>query len=128
MKIAVVIARVLLGLAFLTFGTIGVLNLVKAQPMPGDAGVFAAILAAHKYMTFIGLLEVIAGLLLLVGRYVPIALVLLGPILVNILLFHLLMPAPGIAAGIVLTVIEVFLIWVYRASFKGLFVATPEVV
>jgi putative oxidoreductase len=126
-KIAVVIARILLGLSFLASGIVQIFNLVKGQTMPGDSGVFINILVTHKYTTFIGLLEVIAGVLLLVGRYVPIALVLLGPILVNILLFHILMPAPGIAGGIIFTLLEVFLIWVYRVSFKGLFVAEPEI-
>jgi uncharacterized membrane protein YphA (DoxX/SURF4 family) len=127
MKIAILIARILLGLAFFASGLISVLNLMKSQPMPGDAGMFATILLTHRYMTFIGLLEVIAGVLLLVGRFVPIALVLLGPILVNILLFHILMPAPGIIPGLVLTLLELFLIWAYRLSFRGLFDAAPEV-
>jgi hypothetical protein len=79
-------------------------------------------------MTFVALLQVIAGLLLLVGRYVPLALVLLGPILVNILLFHLLfMGGAGIGIGAVCTIFELFLIWAYRLSFRGLFDAAPEV-
>ena len=65
---------------------------------------------------------------MLVGRYVPLALVLLGPILVNILLFHItLQNGVGIVPGLIATVLEVFLIWAYRLSFRGLFDAAPEV-
>src|SRR5450756_1109936 len=76
----VLVVRVLLGLLFFVFGMIGILNLVKAPLPPGDAGVFVGVLMGHGYMKFISLLEVIAGLLLLVGRYVPLGLVILGPI------------------------------------------------
>jgi putative oxidoreductase len=69
----------------------------------------------------------IGGLLLLVGRFVSIGLVLLGPILVNILLFHILFHAPGIITGLVCTLLEIFLIWVYRSSFRGLFIPAPKV-
>ena len=63
----ILVARIVLGLLFFAFGLIGVLNLVKAQLPAGDAGVFVAVLMTHGYMKFVSLLEVIAGLLLLVG-------------------------------------------------------------
>ena len=85
MKIAILIARILLGLLFLVFGANGILHFIPNPPMPpSDATTFATLLMTSHYMTFVGLLMVIAGLLLLVGRYVPLALVILGPILVNI--------------------------------------------
>jgi putative oxidoreductase len=127
MSKVILVARILLGLVFFVFGLNGILNFMKGELPPGDAGVYAGILMAHGFMKFIGVLEVIAGLLLLVGRYVPLGLVILGPILVNILLFHLLLMPKGIAPGIVVTVLEVFLIWAYRFSFRGLFDAAPEV-
>jgi putative oxidoreductase len=127
MSKVILVVRILLGLMFFAFGMIGILNLVKAELPPGDAGVFMGILMNHGYTKFISLLEVIAGLLLLVGRYVPLGLVILGPILVNILLFHLLLYPTGIAIGILATLMEVFLIWAYRLSFRGLFDANPEV-
>ncbi|MCU1323310.1 MAG: DoxX family protein [Acidobacteriaceae bacterium] len=123
----VLVVRILLGLVFFAFGMIGILNLVKAELPAGDAGVFSGILMTHGYMKFISLLEIIAGLLLLVGRFVPLGLVILGPILVNILLYHLLLDPKGIAPGIVVTLMEVFLIWAYRRSFRGLFDASPEI-
>ena len=123
----VLVARILLGLIFFASGMIAILNLVKAELPPGDAGVYVNILAVHGFMKFVALLMVIAGLLLMVGRYVPLGLVILGPILVNILLYHLLLDPKGIAPGIVVTVMEVFLIWAYRLSFRGLFDASPEI-
>ncbi|WP_260735540.1 DoxX family membrane protein [Tunturiibacter lichenicola] len=120
MKIAVVIARILLGLVFLVFGLNNFFHFMPNQPIPGDAGVLAGVLFRHGWFTFHGLLEVIAGILLLVGRYVPVALVLLGPILVNILMFHLTLAA-GILPGLICTVLEVFLIYAYWPAFEGIF-------
>ena len=82
--------------------------------------VFADVLFRHGWFMFHGVLYVIAGLLLLVGRYVPIALVLLGPILVNILMFHLTL-TPGILPGAICTLLEVFLIYAYWPAFEGIF-------
>ncbi len=127
MKIATLIARVLLGAVFLFFGLNNILFFLH-MPMPtGDAGTFAGLLVATKYMTFVALLQVIAGVLLLVGRFVPLALVILGPILVNILLFHFLIAHGGAAPGLLATVLELYLIFVYRLSFRGLFDAAPEI-
>ncbi len=128
MSKVVLAVRILLGLPFLVFGLNGILHFMKAPPMTGDAGLFADLLAKHNYMTFVALLQVIGGLLLLVGRFIPLALVILGPILVNILLFHFLLEPRGVAIGLVLTVFELVLISVYRRSFRGLFDASPELV
>ena len=129
MKIAILIARVILGLLFFVSGLNGVLHFMHPPPMPpGDAATFANLLMSSSYMTFVALLMLIAGLLLLVGRFVPLALTILGPILVNILLFHFLLMHGGAAAGIVATLLELFLIYAYRRSFMGLFDAAPEIV
>ena len=93
---------------------------------PSDATTFATILVTHNYMTFVAVLMLIAGLLLLVGRFVPLALTLLGPILVNILLFHFLIAHGGAAAGLISTAVWFFLLFVYRKSFRGLFDASLE--
>lgn len=121
MKVAAVIARVLLGLMFLVFGLNDFLHFIPAQLPPGDAGVFAALLFNHGWLYFHGLLYVIAGALLLIGRYVPVALVILGPILVNILMFHITLQPAGIAPGLFATLLELFLIWVYWPAFAGIF-------
>jgi putative oxidoreductase len=122
MKIAVVIARILLGLVFLVFGSNNFFHFMPNQPIPGDAGVLADVLFRHGWFTFHGVLEVVAGVLLLIGRYVPVALVLLGPILVNILVFHLTLAA-GILPGLICTLLEVFLIYAYWPAFEGIFTA-----
>jgi uncharacterized membrane protein YphA (DoxX/SURF4 family) len=85
MKIAVIIARVLMGLIFVFFGMNGFLQFVKA-PMPtGLAGEFLTVLFQSHYVLFICVVQIVGGLLLLVNRYVPLALTLLGPVVVNII-------------------------------------------
>jgi putative oxidoreductase len=121
MKIAVLIARVLLGLVFLIFGINTFHPFMPMQLPPGDAGVFAGLLFTHKWFLFIGVLYIIGGLLLIIGRFVPIGLVILGPILVNILLFHVTFAPEGIVPGLVCAALELFLIYAYRAAFQGLF-------
>lgn len=125
MKNAVLIARVLLGLIFFIFGLNAILNFLP-MPMPtGDAGLYMGLLVTHRIMTFVGVLMTLAGLLLLVGRFVPLALTVLAPILVNILIFHITMNPAGIAPGLVATVLELFLLGVYRNSFFALFHPAP---
>lgn len=126
MNKAILVVRILLGLIFFVFGLNGILHFLPQPPMPpSDAATFATIMQHSKWMTFVALLQVIGGLLLLVGRYVPLGLTLLAPILVNILLFHALLMPTGIAAGLVCTVLELFLLYAYRRSFRGLFDASP---
>ena len=127
MKIAIVVARVLLGFVFAAAGLVGLLKLGKMGGMPVDATTFLTLMVTHDYTTFVALIMLIGGLLLLVGRFVPLGLVFLGPVLVNILLFHLLFHVPGVLTGLVCTLLEVFLIWVYRSSFRGIFAARPKV-
>lgn len=126
MKYAILIARILLGLAFLAAGTMNILHLNK-QTMPGDAGVFLNVLATHGYMTVVALIMVIGGLLLLVGRFVPLGLTLLGPIIFNIFLFHAFFAPSGLPVAILTVLLEVFLIFAYRQAFTGIFSAGPEV-
>jgi putative oxidoreductase len=127
MSKVIVVARVLLGALFLMFGLNFFLHFLK-MPMPtGDAGTYMGVLFMHHFLYVVGALQVIGGLLLLVGRFVPLGLVLLGPVIVNILLYHLLLEPHGIAPGITVTVLELFLLFAYRKSFRGLFDAAPEV-
>jgi uncharacterized membrane protein YphA (DoxX/SURF4 family) len=123
MKYAILVARILLGLPFVVFGANVIHPFMKMQPMPGDAGTLSTIMFSHGWFFFIGALYVIAGLLLLAGRYVPVALVLLGPILVVILLFHITLEPSTLALPVVLTLLEVFLIYAYWPAFRGIFTA-----
>jgi putative oxidoreductase len=127
MKIAVLIARILLGLVFLVFGLNIYLMFMPAPPPQGDAGAISSLMFAHRWFHFYGLLYLIAGVLLLIGRYVPVGLVILGPILVNILLFHLTLAPSGIGPGVVCALLEVFLIYAYWPAFRGIFTSKMEV-
>ncbi len=88
MKIAVLIARILLGLIFLVFGLNGFLNFLHMPPPPGAAGQYVGVLFMSHYLHVVFVLEMLGGVLLLSGQFIPLALVLLGPVLFNILLFH----------------------------------------
>jgi uncharacterized membrane protein YphA (DoxX/SURF4 family) len=115
------IARVLLGLVFFVFGLNGFLHFLPQPPAPPRAMAFAGALAATGYFfPLLKAVEVTAGALLLVG-FVPIALTLLAPIIVNIVAFHAFL-APGNYAvvGLVLAS-ELYLAFVHRAAFAPLF-------
>lgn len=127
MKVAVIIACILLGFVFTAAGLFDILKAGKMGGMPADATTFMSLMVAHHYTPFVGVIMLVGGVLLLVGRFVPIGLVLLGSILINILLFHFMFRVPGVATGLVCTVLEIFLIWAYRSSFRGLFVAAPDI-
>ena len=121
MKIVTVIARVLLGLIFLIFGSNAFLHFIPMPPPPqGLAGEYLHAFVASGHIYVIGGLQVIGGLLLLIGRFVPLGLTILGAIIVNIWLFHVLMAPEGLPPGIVVTILELFLVWRYRDAFKGI--------
>jgi putative oxidoreductase len=122
MKIAALIARFLLGLIFLVFGLNGFLHFIPAPPPPpGPAGQFSGALLASHYFLVVSALQVAGGLLLLVNRYVPLALVLLGPVIVNILCFHLLMYRTGLPMAILVAILWGILFLRHRQYFSGIF-------
>src|SRR5437867_13403733 len=90
MRTASVIARYLAGVIFLVFGLNGFLNFIPLHPPGGIAGQFMGALYVSHYLWVIFAFQVMAGVLLLVNRYVPLALAVLAPVLVNILTFHAL--------------------------------------
>jgi uncharacterized membrane protein YphA (DoxX/SURF4 family) len=121
MKIAVLIARILLGLIFVFFGLNGFLNFLHAPMPPGQAGQYLAVLGGSFYMQFVSLVELVGGVLLLSGQFIPLALVLLGPVLVNILLFHISFQPAGLPPGILSTLLWFIIFFGYRRSFAGIF-------
>ena len=128
MKYVPLASRLLLGLIFLVLGANGILHFLP-MPLPtGDALTWYGIMASHGWMSFVGVVSIIGGLLLLVGRFVPLALVLLAPVIVNILLYHALLWPHGYILAIVAAVLEVILLIVYRRSFASLFVPDPTAI
>ena len=128
MKIATIIARVLLGLVFTILGLNGFLNFIPAPPPPpGLAGQFYTVFLESHWGLFVSGFQVIGGVLLLSGFYIPLALAILGPILVNILLYHLLLNHMGGSIAIVVALLWVFLFWRYRQYFSSLFVQKATV-
>ena len=128
MKYAFVIARVLLGLVFTVFGLNAFLHFFPNPPVPGLAGQFmGALLGSHYYVIAFGT-QLIGGVLLLSNRYVPLALTLLGPVIVNILSFHMFLDSENIAPAVVVTVLWFLIFSRVRSAFTGLFVTkTAEV-
>lgn len=125
MKILVLVTRLLLGFAFTVFGSNAFLHFMPMPPLPPTlAGDFIKVFLASGYVYVIGALQCLCGLLLLSGFFVPLALTILGGIIFNILVFHLLMAPEGFAPGIVVAVLELFLVWAYRNAFAGIFRAT----
>lgn len=126
MKIVLTVARYLLGLLFVVFGLNGFLNFIPASPVPPLAGQFFGALVQSHYMTVVFLLQLLCGLLLLAGRYVPLALAVLGPVIVNIVLFHIFMAPAGLPLALVATVLWLLAAYGVRSAFAGLFQATVE--
>lgn len=122
MDIAVLIARILLGLVFFLFGLNGFLNFIPGSLPSGPAGQFLSLLAQSHYDLVVSALQLAGGVLLLVNRYVPLALVLLGPVIVNIVLFHLLMDPSGMALAAVVAILWGIVALRHRQYFSGIFV------
>jgi putative oxidoreductase len=121
MKIAVLIARMLLGLIFVFFGVNGYLNFLHAPMPPGQAGQYMGVMFGSFYMYFVSLVQLVGGVILLSGQFIPLALVLLGPVLVNILLFHISFQPSGLPPGIVCTLLWLIIFFAYRRAFAGIF-------
>src|ERR1700736_5565786 len=126
MKIVSVIARYLLGLMFTLFGLNGFLNFIHQPPPTNPLALqfFGAIVASH-FAAFFFAVQLIGGLLLLSGFFVPLALTVLAAELYNILAFHLTLAPASIAPGLVASVLWVLVFLQYRESFKGIFSAKP---
>ena len=123
MKIVTLIARLLLGLIFVVFGLNGFLNFLNMGPLPsGFAGQFIIALAASHYLWVVAGLQVAGGVLLLVNRFVPLALVLLGPVVVNILLYHVFLNRSGAQLAILGTILWFIVFYGHRQYFSGIFV------
>jgi putative oxidoreductase len=117
MRTITLVARNLLGLAFVVFGLNYFLHFIPQPPPDPAAGAFLGALVAGKVIGLAKIIEITAGLALLSNRFVPLALTLLAPILVNITLFHGVFAPAGIVLPLGLVALELWLAWAYRDAF-----------
>ena len=120
------IARVLLGLMFFVFGLNGFLNFIPQpkDPIPEGAMAFAGAMMKTGYLfQLVKGTEVVAGALLLVNRFVPLSLVILAPVLVNIVAFHVFLAPSGLGMIAVILALELYLAWAYRSAFRAMLAA-----
>jgi putative oxidoreductase len=121
MRTASVIARYLAGAIFLVMGLNGFLNFIPLPPPGGVAGQFLGALSVSHYLWVIFAFQLIGGLLLLVNRYVPLAVAVLAPVIVNILTFHVLMAPSGLPLALFVAVLWAAIFTEVRPAFSGLF-------
>ena len=127
MKFAVIGARVLLGLIFVVFGLNGFFNFIQPPEMNEAAGAFmGALVGTGYFMVAVKLVEITSGLMILSGRLLPLGLILLAPVSVNILLFHIFIDPAGLGMAIFIIVMQLFLAWAYRDSYSGVLQANPS--
>ena len=122
MRFASMIARYLLGGGFVIFWLNGFLHFIPQPPMaPGPMVDWMTVMTKTNYMMPVFAFELLGGLLLLVNRYVPLALTILGPILVNILVFHVLLQPAGLPPAIVFVILWFLVSYSVRSAFVGIF-------
>ena len=126
MKIVTIIARILLGGMFLVFGLNPFLKFLPMPQLEGVWGQFLGALFASHYVWLIGATQVVSGVLFLIGRYVPLAIALSGPVIVNIIAYHVTMQRIGAQLAVLATIRWVLLFWRYRHSFAPLWVGQAE--
>ena len=120
------IARYLAGVVFLVFGLNGFLNFIPLPPPAGIAGQFMGALYASHYLWVIFAFQLVAGVLLLANRYVPLALAMLAPVIVNILSFHVLMATSGLPLALFVSVLWAVIFVDVRPAFAALFQARVQ--
>lgn len=124
MKVAVVIARVVLGLLFTASAVFFFLDMMPAQELPGAAGTFVTGMFASGYlMQIVKVFELTCGIALILGRFAPLATVVIFPITLNVFLFHLILAPDGVLVGIALMALNLFLAYAYRDRFHPLMTA-----
>jgi putative oxidoreductase len=121
MKIAALVARNLLGLIFTVFGLNGFFHFINMPPPTGIAAQYLGLLFVSHFLVAVFSIQLLAGVLLLANRFVPLAIVFLGPVLVNILLFHCLMAPEGLPLALVTIALWFVVFFSIRNLFAPLF-------
>jgi uncharacterized membrane protein YphA (DoxX/SURF4 family) len=126
MKTTSIVARYLLGLMFTVFGLNGFLHFIPQPPPANPLAIqFLVAVSASHFAAFFFALQVLGGLLLFSGFFVPLALTLLAAELYNIFAFHLTMAPASIAPALLASVLWVLVFLQYRENFEGIFTAKP---
>ena len=120
MKILTNISRFLLAVVFTVFGLNGFLHFIPMPPPTGVAAQFMGAMFVTKYLLFVFAIQLIAGVLLFIKRYVPLALTLLAPVIVNILLFHSLMAPSGLGLALFVAILWGVVFASVRSAFAGI--------
>jgi putative oxidoreductase len=126
MKIAAVICRYLLGLVFLVFGLNGFFHFIPQPPPTGVALQFFIAVSTSHFMAAVFAVQIIAAVLLLANRYVPLAITLLGAMLFNILVFHITMAPSGLPLALFVTLLWLVVAASVRSAFSGIFQPRPQ--
>ena len=127
MKVLPRIAELLLGLIFLGAGMNGYAVLFGFEPFAPTSPAAMEFLGDGYFLALEKGVEIIAGTLLLIRRFVPLTLVVLASLIVNIVAFHIFIDSNLLALAILIAILEGFLVWVYRNNFKGLLASKPVI-
>jgi hypothetical protein len=128
MKIGVIIARILLGFIFVFFGSNGFLQFLKAPLPEGLAGQFLSVFFQSHWLLAVSAVQLVGGLLLLVNRYVPLALTLLGSVIVNIILYHALISPVMWQPAALVTILWFFFVLPVSSKLRGFVCAKSGIV
>jgi hypothetical protein len=109
-------------LVFAVFGSNAFLHFIPMPEIPGEAGAFMGALFKSGFIYPIAVLQVLGGICLLIGaRFVPLGLTLLGPVIVNIVLYHIFLDRNGLPVAALVSLLALFLLWIYRSKFPAIF-------
>ena len=124
MKIAVIIVQVLMGLMFLFSSVVVLFKLIPQPEQHGDIKIFMdGINASHYLLPLIKIIELICAIAFLTGRFVPLATIVIFPIIVNILMFNAILAPDGLIAAVLLFIGNLFLTYAYRSHYKSILIA-----